>query len=149
MNLNFRLATLGDLPGLLALEQQCFTHDRLSARSLRWMLSRAHASLMLVQAGEALLGYGLVLFRHGSDVARLYSLAVAPQGRGLGLGRQLLERAEACARAQGCAWLRLEVRPDNPAALGLYAGQGYRRFARVEDYYEDHSPALRLQKRLL
>ncbi|MCF8997840.1 ribosomal-protein-alanine acetyltransferase, partial [Pseudomonas carnis] len=45
-------------------------------------------------------------------------------------------------------YLRLEVRTDNPGALALYERNGYRRFAVVDDYYQDHSDALRLEKTL-
>ncbi|CAI8856918.1 hypothetical protein EMIT0P218_20010 [Pseudomonas sp. IT-P218] len=40
------------------------------------------------------------------------------------------------------------MRPDNPVAISLYERNGYRRFAMVHDYYEDHAPALRLEKRI-
>ncbi|NBB62018.1 ribosomal protein S18-alanine N-acetyltransferase [Pseudomonas sp. ODNR1LW] len=149
MSLLFRNATQDDLKSLLELENQCFTSDRLTARSFQWMISRAHASLIVAQDGSQLMGYCLVLFHRGTSLARLYSIAIASHSRGLGLGKQLLDRAEACARDHDCAYLRLEVRPDNPVAIGLYERNGYRRFAVVHDYYEDHADALRLEKRVL
>ena len=149
MNLLFRKATPHDLKSLLVLEEQCFTYDRLTARSFRWMISRAHASLIVAQAGGQLMGYCLVLFRRGTSLARLYSIAIASHSRGLGLGKQLLDQAQESARAHECTCLRLEVRPDNPVALSLYERNGYRRFAVVPDYYEDHVHALRLEKRIL
>ena len=148
MALFFRVATLDDVPALVALEQQCFSSDRLSSRSLRWMISRANGQLWLVQQQGELLGYGLVLFRRGTRLARLYSIASAEHARGIGLGHQLLEHIEACALANDCAYLRLQVRTDNPGALSLYERNGYRRFAWVDDYYEDHTAALCLEKPL-
>ena len=149
MSLLFRTATQDDLKSLLDLENQCFTSDRLTPRSFQWMISRAHASLIVAQDGSQLMGYCLVLFHRGTSLARLYSIAIATHGRGLGLGKQLLDQAEHCARAHDCAYLRLEVRPDNPVALSLYERNGYRRFAVVHDYYEDHAHALRLEKRIV
>ncbi|CAI2796958.1 GNAT family N-acetyltransferase [Pseudomonas fluorescens group sp.] len=149
MALSFRVASPFDVPELMALEQQCFTTDRLSSRRFQWMISRAHGQLLVAEEDGQLLGYALVLFRRGSACARLYSIAIAAHLRGVGLGQQLLKRAEACAAAHACAHLRLEVRTDNPGALALYERNGYRRFAVVNDYYEDHSPALRLEKTLL
>ncbi|MGB4072187.1 GNAT family N-acetyltransferase/peptidase C39 family protein [Pseudomonas sp.] len=148
MNLVFRTATPDDLLPLLELEHHCFSHDRLSPRSFHWMISRAHARLIVAQGAEQLLGYALVLFHRGTSLARLYSLAIAPQARGLGVGQQLLEQAESAALEHDCAYLRLEVRPDNLAAIRLYERNGYRRFAVVSDYYEDHADALRLEKRI-
>lgn len=149
MTLFFRAATLDDLPALVALEQHCFTTDRLSARSFQWMISRAHAQLLVAENTGQLLGYALVLFHRGTSLARLYSLAIAAPARGMGLGKQLLARIEACAVAHDCAYLRLEVRTDNPGAIALYEHSGYRRFALINDYYADHTDALRLEKRIL
>lgn len=149
MDLFFRIATLQDLPALTRLEQQCFTTDRLSPRSFQWMVSRAHARLIVAEQSGQPLGYALVLFHRGTSLARLYSIAIALEARGLGLGKRLLERIEACAREHDCAYLRLEVRADNPTAIALYERNGYRRFAVRHDYYQDHTDALRLEKRIL
>nr|WP_073525109.1 N-acetyltransferase [Pseudomonas fluorescens] len=148
MALFFRVATVDDMSDLVALEQQCFSSDRLSPRSVRWMIRRANGQLWVAQQHGQLLGYALVLFRRGTRFARLYSLAIAEHARGIGLGNQLLGHIETCALEQGCAYLRLEVRTDNPGALALYDRNGYRRFAVVEDYYQDHTAALRLEKTL-
>ena len=149
MNTVFRLAVIEDLPALLQLEEQCFTTDRLNSRSFQWMISRANGQLLVAQRGEHLLGYALVLFHRGTPLARLYSIAIAAQARGNGLGKQLLDRTEAIALEHDCAYLRLEVRLDNPAAIALYERNGYRRFALIHDYYQDHADALRLEKRIL
>jgi len=149
MALFSRVAVPGDVPALVALEHQCFTTDRLSSRSFHWMISRAHDQLRVAEQDGQLLGYALVLFRRGSVFARLYSIAIAEHARGLGLGKQLLSHAEACAVTHGCTHLRLEVRTDNPGALALYERKGYRRFAVVNGYYADHTPALRLEKTLV
>ena len=149
MNAVFRLAVVEDLPALLALEMQCFTTDGLSRRSFHWMITRAHAQLLVAEVDGHLRGYALALFHRGTSLARLYSIAIAAEARGSGLGKQLLQRIEACALEHDCAYLRLEVRTDNPAAIALYERNGYRRFALIHDYYEDHADALRLEKRIL
>ncbi|SEI20894.1 peptidase C39 family protein [Pseudomonas asplenii] len=150
MDLVFRPATTDDLPALLQLEAHCFTSDRLTARSFHWMINRANARLIVTQQADGqLAGYALLLFHRGTSLARLYSIAIAPHARGIGLGRQLLQRSEACALEHDCAYLRLEVRTDNNAAIALYEHNGYRRFGLINDYYEDHADALRLEKRIL
>lgn len=87
MALCFRVATLLDVPGLVALEQHCFTTDRLSQRSFQWMVSRAHGQLLVADNDGQLLGYALVLLRRGTSLARLYSIAVTEPARGTGLGK--------------------------------------------------------------
>ncbi|MEQ7922001.1 GNAT family N-acetyltransferase/peptidase C39 family protein [Xanthomonas sp. WHRI 1810A] len=148
MNFIYRPALLNDVDELLRLENQCFETDRLNTRNFQWMVSRANASLIVAEAQGRLLGYALVLFHRGTSLGRLYSLAIADAARGKGLGKQLLAQAEQRAIERDCAWLRLEVRPDNAAAIALYQHQGYRLFEQVDDYYEDHAPALRYEKRI-
>ncbi|MCF5581541.1 GNAT family N-acetyltransferase, partial [Pseudomonas syringae] len=149
MDFIFRDAVADDLDALLFLENQCFEGDRLTARSFQWMIRRANACLLVAEHAGQLTGYALVLFHRGTSLGRLYSLAIADSARGQGLGRQLLQRAEQQAVERDCAYLRLEVRPDNAAAIGLYERSGYRRFAQVDDYYQDHAPALRYEKRIV
>ncbi|CAM3075700.1 ribosomal-protein-alanine acetyltransferase [Pseudomonas floridensis] len=149
MDFIFRDAVDADVEALLFLENQCFEGDRLTARSFHWMIRRANACLVVAEREAQLVGYALVLFHRGTSLGRLYSLAIADTARGLGLGRQLLQRAEQQAVERDCAYLRLEVRPDNLAAIALYERSGYRRFAQVEDYYQDHAPALRYEKRIV
>ncbi|MDR9467536.1 GNAT family N-acetyltransferase/peptidase C39 family protein [Marinospirillum sp.] len=144
-----RAAQLTDLDSLLALEARCFASDRLSRRQFRWLLQKGHASLQVLVTPEGqLVAYLLLLFHRGTSLARIYSLAVAPEQHGQGLGKQLLASAETLALEQGCSALRLEVRPDNQAAIHLYTQAGYRQFGEYADYYEDHATALRFQKRL-
>ncbi|MDX1444233.1 MAG: GNAT family N-acetyltransferase, partial [Gammaproteobacteria bacterium] len=101
-----RPATLADLDALLALERDCFASDRLSRRSFRHMLTQAHADL-LVHANDSLLGYALLLHHRGTQLGRLYSIAVHPAARGQGTGRALLRAVEAIAIERGCSSIRL------------------------------------------
>nr|WP_318011762.1 GNAT family N-acetyltransferase [Pseudomonas sp. REP124] len=148
MSTLFRLALLEDLPELLRLEEQCFSTDRLSRSSFRWMIEGANGRLLVAQYGEELAGYAVVLFHRSRSVARLYSIAIGERARGKGLGRGLLERVEACARERKCTGLRLEVRVDNPAAIALYERHGYRKFGSIPAFYQDNIDALRMNKSL-
>jgi ribosomal protein S18 acetylase RimI-like enzyme len=56
----------------------------------------------------------------------LYQVAVAPEARGRGHGRAIVEQVEACLRACGCPKLNLQVLTSNPAALGFWRALGYR-----------------------
>ena len=145
-----REASLADLPALLRLENRAFTEDRLSRRSFQHLLTRGNAArIVALDPSGGLLGYALVLFRRGTSLARLYSIAVDPDHGGRGLGGRLLEAGEAQALARDALYMRLEVRPDNIAAIALYRRCGYHEFGRFLDYYEDHAAALRFEKRLL
>ncbi|WP_317932660.1 GNAT family N-acetyltransferase/peptidase C39 family protein [Halioxenophilus sp. WMMB6] len=148
----FRRAENHDLDGLLTIEQTCFSADRLSKRSFRRHLNSEHCDLMVTEqssaAGSSLIGYGLTFRRRGTRLSRLYSLAVLPSARGLGVAQRLLSELESLAVAEGRHYMRLEVAKSNHAAIKLYQQQGYRVFGEYSDYYEDHSDALRMQKKI-
>ena len=144
-----RLATLDDLDGLVELEDRCFTSDRLSRRNFRYMLTDARAATQVWDEAGRLRGYVLVLFSKGTALARLYSIAVDAQMRGRGVGRRLIEAAEASALARGCVSMRSEVRRDNQASLALFERAGYEVFDEVDDYYEDHMGAIRFERTLV
>jgi ribosomal protein S18 acetylase RimI-like enzyme len=139
-------ATLADVEALSRLENQCFETDRLSRRSFRWMIEKGHALLLVAMNDKQLLGYVLLLYSQGTSLGRVYSLAVEAQYRKAGIAVKLMQQAEEYALDDGRSFLRLEVRPDNHAAIRLYEKLGYQSFDIVSDFYEDHSDALRLMK---
>lgn len=141
-----RPARESDLDALLALEQSAFTTDHLSLRQYRQHLHSSSALVLAADDRDGLLGKAVVFFRAGSDVARLYSIAVADRARGRGIAKALLAAVETAARARGCRRLRLEVRQDNAAAIALYERSGYHRFATRLGYYEDGANAWRYEK---
>ncbi len=143
-----RPAQPGDLDGLLALEGRAFTTDRMSRRSLRGFLNSPRALMIVADLDRELIGHALVLFRSNSAVARLYSLAVAPEHCRLGIGQVLIGAAEKVALKCQRTCLRLEVHQKNLAAIALYHKAGYRMFGRYLRYYEDRGNALRFEKRL-
>ncbi|MGO2127853.1 MAG: GNAT family N-acetyltransferase/peptidase C39 family protein [Pseudoalteromonas prydzensis] len=143
-----RAATEADLKALLAIEQQSFSQDRLSARSLKRWIAAKHGILLVGESNNQLLGYGLVWCHKGTRLARLYSLAVTPQAQGKGLAQQLLKALERATAERGRVFMRLEVAVNNLAAIALYKKLGYRVFGQYSDYYDDHSDALRMQKNI-
>ena len=146
--INIEPATLAHLDLLVELEQKCFATDQLSRRSMRRFL-RSEQSVFLVALQEQVcVGYLLVIFHRGTRLARLYSIAVDPQWRGQGVARKLINSGEKEAQNRGALYLRLEVNNTNESAIGLYHSLGFKEFGLLQDYYDDHSDALRMQKRI-
>ncbi len=145
---SIRPAGDADLPALLALERAAFTTDHLSPRQYRQHLRSATATVLAAVDGSGLLGKAVVFYRAGSDIARLYSIAVAETARGRGVAKALLAAVETAARARGCTRLRLEVRKDNAAAIALYERLGFHRFGEKPGFYEDGADAWRYEKAL-
>lgn len=147
-DLKLRRGDRADIEPLLALEASVFTTDRLSRASFRRLLNGRSAALMVAEQGGVFAGYALVLFRTGSTVARLYSIAVVPDLARSGIGAALLAASERLACERGRTVMRLEVQDHNARAIRLYERSGYRARGRTRAYYVDGGDALRYEKRL-
>ncbi len=82
--------------------------------------------------------------RVGWGWLRIDVLWVDDSIRGHGLGKQLMERAEEIARAEGCRGIHLTTFEFQ--APGLYLGLGYEIFGRLDDYPD--GPNYFMMKRL-
>ena len=142
----FRDTQEADLTALVALEQRCFATDRLSKRSFSYWIKAKHRVFMVVQQDDQILGYGLVIMRKGTRLARLYSIAIDKTLEGKGVGRQLMLALEKQTVAAGKLFLRLEVEKTNERAIGLYQSMGYKIFGDYHHYYENNGDAFRMQK---
>jgi ribosomal protein S18 acetylase RimI-like enzyme len=83
------------------------------------------SAILLLREGDALVASVML----GFDGHRgwVYYLAVAPERRLAGLGRTMMDAAEAWLRARGAPKIQLMVREDNGAALGFYEALGLER----------------------
>lgn len=144
-----RLASIADLDALVGIENRCFDGDRLSRRNFRYLLTKGNAETLIDEEDGVLRGYSMLLFNIGTSLARLYSLAVDPDQQRKGVAGALVRASEETARANDAVTLRLEIRKDNVASIGLFRRHGYREFGLYTDYYEDHMDALRFEKSLV
>lgn len=144
-----RAAIANDLEQLNQLEQTCFYTDRLTKRRLKHWIKANNGIFLVASIENTIQGYALLILHKGSVLARLYSIAVSPDARGLGIATQLLDAIEAAASELSKLYIRLEVAQLNKAAIHLYQTLGYKVFDIYPDYYEDHQDALRMQKRLI
>lgn len=105
-----------------------------SLDAVRRELDLGGASHMLLAEGGARLA-GCIHWRLVLDEMEIMNLAVAPDRRRQGVGRQLLASALSHARAAGATAAFLEVRAGNQAAIALYRGMGFQTFATRPRYY--------------
>lgn len=148
VNMTIRDAQPDDIDALTALEKQCFTTDRLSARRFRHYIASPQAELVVACSANGITGYALLLLRRGTLLTRLYSIAVAPAARGTGTAGYLIAELEERALKRGKPFMRLEVAQNNSHAIALYQKIGFHPFGIYPDYYADHTDAVRMQKRL-
>jgi ribosomal-protein-alanine N-acetyltransferase len=126
------IATTKDLNTLFDIENRVFANDSfaLSKNSLRYHLS--NNIIYKIKQDEKIAGYILWLKR--KDYYRLYSLAIHPDFRGLGLASRLLEYSLENLDKEKFS---LEVKVSNLDAIRLYKKFGFKVSRILKDYYED------------
>ena len=87
------------------------------------------AFLVVYEDGKPVAGGGVK--RDEDGVAEIKRMYVAPDARGRGLGRRLLEALEEEARSLGYARIRLDTGARQPEARAMYERAGYHA---VDDY---------------
>ncbi|MGA9068795.1 MAG: N-acetyltransferase [Terracidiphilus sp.] len=141
-----------DFAQLYALEELCFDPPhRFSRRYMRSLVSRDHSATWIALEEQRLTGFAIVVWaqRKAGITAYIQTIEVAPNGRGTGVGRELLRRLEASASAAGAVLIWLHVEAKNAAAIHLYERQGYQCQGRQENYYPEGRAALLYTKLLL
>ena len=86
---------------------------------------------MFAKDGDKIAGVAAMRPLDGTGAAEMKRLYVREDWRGQGLGRELVERIIAHARAQGYKLLRLDTVPQLEAAIALYLDLG---FKEIGDY---------------
>jgi DNA-binding MarR family transcriptional regulator len=87
-------------------------------------LTPPHGALLLARLHGRPIGCGAVKL-HGGGAAEVKRMWVAPEARGLGVGRRLLTELERAASTRGATAARLETNRSLGEALSLYRSAGY------------------------
>jgi [ribosomal protein S18]-alanine N-acetyltransferase len=142
-------ATAADVPELLTLERQSFTHPWSEANFREAVADASRVTALVLReargGGTTVVGY--CICQVVADELHILDLVVGADRRRQGLGRWLLRFALERAARRGAGRAFLEVRRSNEAALGLYRAIGFRLIAERRGYYRDPAEdALVLEK---
>ena len=127
----FEPLTPEHLARVLAVEQRAYAHPWSQGNFMDTLAAGYEAQLLL--ADDTLLGYFVAM--KGVDEVHLLNITVAPEFRGEGWSRVMLDALALWARGQGAGWLWLEVRVGNERAIKVYDAHGYRQVGRRKNYY--------------
>jgi len=135
MKVNVVPMTADHLDELARLEKVCFSRPW-SRQMLAEELDNQCAAFLvaLEEATEKVVGYAGLLVM--ADEGYITNVAVFPEYRRQGIAGQLLEVFLRFAQANALAFLTLEVRPSNEAAIALYQGYGFEEKGRRKNYYD-------------
>lgn len=100
-----------------------------------------HAGYVAQRDDDELVGFAAVRLEEWNRRAAIWHLYVAPQQRGSGLGRQLLEACEGYARTQQSRCLWLETSSFNYPAIQFYRRVGFTLCGLDQTLYDPESEA--------
>lgn len=132
-----------DLGALRDLERECFPKDAWPLWDLIGVLTLPHMVRLKAVDGDQMIGFIAADCRPRSQVAWIATVAVLPHYRRQGIGRRLMEAAEAQIPQRA---IRLCVRITNAAAQELYRQLDYETREIWERYYQDGEDALVMEK---
>ena len=123
------------LDRLEQLERMCFSRPWSKKMLAEELDNQCAAFLVAVEPEtEKAVGYaGLLVV---ADEGYITNVAVDPSCRRQGVAAQLLQVFDNFAKGNHLAFLTLEVRPSNAAAIALYEGFGFRGVGRRRNYYD-------------
>ncbi len=130
--LAIRAARAGDEEDVILLWRTCnlITSHNDPAADFRFARAGA-ASEVLVGEDETGRIVGSVMVGHDGHRGWLYYVASDPASRGRGLGRQMVEAAEAWLRQRGAIKVQLMVRETNTKVVSFYEKLGFEVTPRV------------------
>ncbi len=138
-----------DIEQVASLEASCFS-DPWPLSQIEYELKENPCSVVLVAEGnKKIVGY--IDFMITFDSATINRVCVLPSFRRKGIGFALLnEMKEICNEQKDeVAWITLEVRSSNEAAIRCYEKNGYERVTIKRHYYADGEDAIYMVRSIL
>ena len=139
---HIRPMTADDLDAVLAIEQASFPTP------WRWEhfkheIAAPHSFPFVAEHNGIIFGY--VCLMSLFEEAQVLDIAVAPEQRGRGIARLLMNHAISVAREKEAEVLALEVRASNISAITLYEQCGFVRTGVRSKYYEGVDDAVLME----
>lgn len=133
--ITYREANLFDLPVFVSLDKELFPYSPWSSSQYKEEFSSPTRHFVVaVDESQSIVGYAGV-FAPGNAEADILTVGVVPEHRGKGVAKALMALITNWAKAQGSTAMMLEVKVDNPEAIGLYQSLGYSKLNIRKDYF--------------
>lgn len=146
--LKLELARKTDVKELISLEKICFQEDAFSKNQITYLITKAKGEFIVIRRNHKIIAYLIISKRDNSKQIRIYSIAIAPKARGLGLAKRLMTYVEDVCKKELKDRIRLEVSKINIPAIQLYQSLGYKTVGERPNYYANGGTALVMLKRI-
>ncbi len=137
-HISIRKAVAADVPTVASMVERYWRFEgidgfdtaRVETTLAQLLHQPAHGAIWVARAGDDDCGYLIAMYvfsiEYGGLCAEIDELWLAPERRGNGAGRLLLDTAERAFIARDCVHVALQVGAGNASALGFYHHLGYR-----------------------
>ena len=144
--IEIKTMTEAHVPQIAEIETLCFT-DPWSEKSVASELNNRLSLWLVALDGDTVAGY--VGSQSVLDEADMMNIAVHPDYRRQGIGRDLVLALAEALQKKGIRGLMLEVRQSNAPAIALYEQLGFQQVGMRPNYYRNPKEnALILRKEL-
>ncbi len=131
------------LPDILQVEAESFSHPWTEAMFREELGGKFSVYRVAEEAGRAVAYMGMWIL---ADEGHITNVAVGRRFRRHGIAKALIADFVALAKERKLAFMTLEVRVSNSAAIALYQGFGFEEVGRRKNYYENQEDAILMTK---
>lgn len=144
---DIRPLTTDQLQEVLRLNIRCFRNgDNYTKHTFEFLLNEPRTlSYRVVTPADELVGFAFIMVNE-NNAAHLTTIGVAPEHRGRGLAKRLLQHIEDALRVREVGTIMLEVRVANIEARSLYSRLGYTVVQRIARYYNNGEDCFLMMK---
>jgi len=137
MGFTIESASIRHLDRLYTIEKECFDKEAFTKQQIASLLSDYNSISLIAKISSEIVGFiiGMAYYERNMPVGHILTIDVALAYRKRGIAQKLLQGIEKIFREKGLRAVHLEVREDNIAALRLYQKLGYKKIAKLENYY--------------
>ena len=139
MTLTIEDASTRNLDRLYEIETECFKREAFTRQQIAHLLTEYNSVSLVAKLDGEIVGFiiGLIYFERNSLVGHILTIDVSKTHRQRGIAEKLMQEIEKILKGKGAGTCHLEVREDNIAALNLYKKLGYKKIAKLKNYYRN------------
>ena len=130
-------ASIHHLDKLYEIEIECFEREAFTKQQIAHLLTDYNSVSLVAKVNSEIIGFiiGIIYLERNSPTGHILTIDISPIHRRKGIAQKLLQEIEKIFKEKGVKACRLEVREDNIAALRLYQKFGYKKVAKLKNYY--------------
>ena len=137
MSVTIEDASIRHLDRLYEIEIECFEREAFTKQQIAHLLTDYNSVSLVAKVNGEIVGFiiGMIYLERNSPTGHILTIDTSLIHRQKGTAQKLLQEIEKIFTEKGVKACRLEVREDNIAALRLYQKFGYKKVAKLKNYY--------------